>query len=100
MAGLADAITHQRYRLVHASLLLPIGSWRSVDSSHSGFFVEAFVDEIAAAINRDPVDFRRVLLAAQSRHLETPNLAVAKSGYGTARQTERRTQGRALGAAL
>ena len=82
LAGLADAIAHQRYRLVQTSLSLPIGSWRSVDSSHSGFFVEAFVDEIAAAINRDPVDFWRVLLAGQPRHLETLNLVVARSGYG------------------
>ena len=100
MGGLAYAIAHQRYRLVQASLPLPIGPWRSVDASYNGFFVEAFVDEIAAAINRDPVDLRRAWLAGQPRHLETLNMAVAKSGYGPARQTELRAQGRALGIAL
>ncbi len=98
--GLAYAIPHQRYRQVEVSLPLPIGSWRSVNSSYDGFFVESFVDELAAALMRDPVDLRREWLAGKARHLETLELAVARSSYGPQRMAELSTQGRAFGFAI
>ncbi|MEO8103949.1 MAG: molybdopterin cofactor-binding domain-containing protein [Betaproteobacteria bacterium] len=98
--GLAYAIAHQAYRHVQVNSLLPIGSWRSVDASYNGFFVESFVDEIAAATRRDPVAMRREWLAGKRRHLETLELAIAQSGYSLERQAELRSQGRALGVAL
>ena len=97
--GLAYAIPHQRYRRVPVNAVVPIGSWRSVEASYDGFFVESFIDEVAAMTGRDPVALRRELLAGQTRHLETLNLAVEKSGYGPERLRELRAQGRALGVA-
>ena len=41
---------------------VPIGHWRAVSSSFNGFFMESFVDEMAVAAGRDPVDFRLELL--------------------------------------
>jgi len=100
VGGLAYAIAHQRYRLVHVDAPLPIGSWRSVGSSYDGFFVESFIDELAATTGRDPVALRRELLAGQPRLLDTLELAIAKSDYGPQRQAELRAMGRALGVSL
>jgi isoquinoline 1-oxidoreductase beta subunit len=62
---------------------IPVSYWRSVGYSQNTFFMEAFVDEMAAATKKDPVEFRRKLLAAQPRMLAVLNLAAEKAGWGT-----------------
>ena len=37
---------------------LPLGFWRSVGHSISGFYKESFVDELAHLAGKDPIDFR------------------------------------------
>ena len=44
--------------------------------------VESFIDELANAGRRDPVELRRALLANQPRHLAVLNAAVEKAGWG------------------
>jgi isoquinoline 1-oxidoreductase beta subunit len=53
-----------------------------VGHTHTGFAVEAFIDELAAAARQDPVAFRRGLLADQPRHLGVLTLAAEKAGWG------------------
>lgn len=48
---------------------VPVGFWRSVGNSQNAFFMESFVDELAAAAGMDPVALRRRLLAGKPRHL-------------------------------
>jgi isoquinoline 1-oxidoreductase beta subunit len=60
---------------------VPVQWWRSVGSTHTAFSTETFVDELAAAANKDPVEFRRALLKDQPRHLGALNLAVEKAGW-------------------
>lgn len=62
---------------------IPVLWWRSVGHSHSAFVVETMIDELAAAAGKDPVAFRRGLLAKHPRELRTLNLAAEKSGWGT-----------------
>ena len=41
-----------------ADLAVPLGFWRSVGSSINGFMMESFIDEMAHAAGRDPLEFR------------------------------------------
>jgi isoquinoline 1-oxidoreductase beta subunit len=61
---------------------VPCTFWRSVGYSHNTFMTESFIDELADAAGKDPVEFRRTLLAKNPRMLSVLNLAVEKSGYG------------------
>ena len=45
------------------------GWWRGVGATHNVFMVESFIDELAAAANKDPVAYRRALIG------ELPNSA-------------------------
>ncbi len=64
-------------------LQVPIQWWRSVGSTHTAFSVETFIDEAAHAAGRDPVEYRRTMLAKHPRHLGVLNLAAQKAGWGT-----------------
>jgi isoquinoline 1-oxidoreductase beta subunit len=61
---------------------VPVGFWRSVGHSHSAFFDESFVDELALALKKDPFEFRRELLAAKPRHRKVLETAAAQAGWG------------------
>ena len=61
---------------------IPVGYWRSVGCSQNTFFTECFIDEMAAAGGKDPVELRRRLLAKAPRALGVLNLAAEKAGWG------------------
>ncbi|RLQ88755.1 xanthine dehydrogenase family protein molybdopterin-binding subunit [Notoacmeibacter ruber] len=42
---------------------LPVGFWRSVGNSNNAFIMECFLDEVAHAAGRDPLELRLELLA-------------------------------------
>jgi isoquinoline 1-oxidoreductase beta subunit len=69
------AIPNYRIRGYLADLAIPAGSWRSVGNSFNGFFLESFMDELAHAAGRDPLEFRLELARAEwepaARVLET-----------------------------
>ena len=61
---------------------VPVQWWRSVGHSHTGFSVEAFLDEVAHAGGKDPYQLRRTLLANQPRMLAVLDLAAQKANWG------------------
>ncbi len=61
---------------------VPVGYWRSVGPSQNVFVLESFIDELAAAAGRDPVELRRELLAHEPRMLRVLNLVAERSGWG------------------
>ncbi len=63
---------------------VPVQWWRSVGSTHTAFATECFLDDVARAAGKDPVELRRSLLAKHPRHLAALNLAAEKSGWGKA----------------
>ena len=74
---------------------VPVLWWRSVGSTHTAYSTETFLDELAQASGRDPLELRRALLARHPRHLATLNLAAEKAGWG-----ETLPAGRARGIAV
>lgn len=65
---------------------VPVGPWRSVAHAYNAFAVECFIDELAAAANRDALDYRLALLEKAPRHRAVLELASNKSGWGHPRQ--------------
>ena len=61
---------------------IPVLWWRSVGSTHTAYSTEAFLDELARATGRDPVDARRELLGGRARHRAVLDVAAQKAGWG------------------
>jgi CO/xanthine dehydrogenase Mo-binding subunit len=73
--------------------------WRGVGPTHNLFVVESFMDELAHAGGKDPLEFRRALLRKNPRTRAVLELAAAKIGWGSARP-HRRGLGLAIGEAF
>jgi isoquinoline 1-oxidoreductase beta subunit len=58
--------------------------WRSVGHTHTAFATECFLDELAHAAGRDPLELRRALLAQHPRHRAVLDLAAQEAGWGSA----------------
>lgn len=77
------------------ALGVPVQWWRSVGHTHTAFSTETFIDALAHAAGRDPVEFRIALLKGQPRYLGVLMLAAEKAGWGI-----KLPAGRARGVAL
>jgi len=61
---------------------IPVTYWRSVGYSQNTFFIESFLDELAALGGKDPVEVRLRMLANQPRLRDALALAADKAGWG------------------
>jgi isoquinoline 1-oxidoreductase beta subunit len=98
VAGIADIlydIPNVQVEYREPGIKIPTNYWRSVGHSQNTFFTEGFIDELALAAGKDPVEFRRILLANQPRLLGALNLAAEKAGWGKSLPA-----GRAMGVAV
>jgi isoquinoline 1-oxidoreductase beta subunit len=75
------AIAHMAVELHSPTQGVPVLWWRSVGSTHTAFSTETFVDELAVAAGKDPVEYRRAMLAKHPRHLAVLELAADKAGW-------------------
>jgi isoquinoline 1-oxidoreductase beta subunit len=61
---------------------VPVGPWRGVNTNQNGIYMECFIDEVARAAGKDPLDFRRALMSQHPKHLAVLNAAAEKGDWG------------------
>jgi isoquinoline 1-oxidoreductase beta subunit len=61
---------------------VPVGPWRGVNTNQNGVYMECFMDEVAKAAGKDPLEFRRALMAKHPKHLAVLNAAAEKGDWG------------------
>ena len=83
--GIADLpyeVPNLRVEYVRLDLPIPVGFWRSVGSTHNAFTVECFMDELARAAGKDPLDFRLEHMAQTSALRRVLETVAEKAGWG------------------
>jgi isoquinoline 1-oxidoreductase beta subunit len=58
------------------------GFWRGVNVNQNAIYVECFMDELAHAVNQDPLEFRRKLMKDHPKNLAVLNAVAEKVGWG------------------
>jgi isoquinoline 1-oxidoreductase beta subunit len=61
---------------------VPVGPWRGVNTNQNGVYMECFMDEVAKAANKDPLEFRRALMKDFPKHLAVLDAAAEKGDWG------------------
>ena len=77
------AFPFYRLEAVVPDVAVPVGFWRSVGHSHTAFFDESFVDELAGQLKKEPLAFRRELLAGKPRFLAVLETAAREAGWSS-----------------
>lgn len=62
---------------------VPVGFWRGVNVNQNAIYMECFVDEMAVATGKDPLEFRRAMMGKNPKHLAILNAVAEKAGWGT-----------------
>ncbi len=96
--GAADipyAFPHKLVEHIPTPTPIPVGYWRSVGHSYTGFFTEGFMDEMAIAAKQDPIDFRLAHLKEHEDFKAVLNTLKEVSGWGQPME-----EGRGRGVAL
>jgi isoquinoline 1-oxidoreductase subunit beta len=65
-----------------SSLPIPVAPWRSVQNGPNAFVMECFVDEVAHAAGKDPLEFRLQHLKNNMRPRRVLETVAEKAGWG------------------
>jgi isoquinoline 1-oxidoreductase subunit beta len=65
-----------------SQLPIPVAPWRSVQNGPNAFVTECFIDELAHAAGKDPLEFRLPLLKDSKRAQQVLQVAAEKAGWG------------------
>jgi isoquinoline 1-oxidoreductase beta subunit len=86
LGGIIDspyAVPNFRIEFAMRNSHVPVGFMRAVFHSQNPFMRECFVDELARAAGKDPVEFRRPLLAGSPRDLAVLDAVAKASDWGS-----------------
>ncbi len=61
---------------------VPVGFWRGVNLNQNTIFIECFIDEMAHAAGKDPLEFRRAMMAKNPKNLAILNAVAEKAEWG------------------
>lgn len=81
IANMNYRLSNSRVRYVPFEGPVPVGFWRSVGSSHNAFTMECFIDELAYASGKDPLEFRLELLKDEPRARNLLEMLAEESGW-------------------
>jgi isoquinoline 1-oxidoreductase subunit beta len=76
------AFPNMKVDLTPTTVGVPVLWWRAVGSTHTAYAVEAFIDELAEAAGKDPVQFRLAMMKDSPRHAGVLRLAAEKADWG------------------
>ncbi len=83
VAGADVPYALQNFTLDHhpAYVGMPTGNWRSNAHSYNGFFVESFIDELAAKAGIEPLSYRMSMMTGQPRLARCLSGVAAMAGW-------------------
>jgi len=61
---------------------VPVGFWRGVNTNQNALYMECFIDEVAHAAGKDPLEFRRSLMTKNPKHLAVLNAVAERADWG------------------
>ncbi len=76
-------IPNLKINATNVSTPVPIWYWRAVYNSQNPFVIESFIDEMAFAAKKDPIDFRLEMMDEESRLAKVLKLVREKSEWST-----------------
>jgi isoquinoline 1-oxidoreductase beta subunit len=85
------AVPNFRLTYSRQEIGIDVGYMRSVSHAPNCFVIESFMDELAHAARKNPMDFRLDLLRAKPRHTRVLQLAAQRANWG--RSAAARAQG-------
>jgi isoquinoline 1-oxidoreductase beta subunit len=62
---------------------VPPGFWRGVNANQNTIYTECFLDEVAHATGKDPLEFRLALLQDHPKNVAVLTAVAEKAGWGT-----------------
>ncbi len=75
--AIPDILVDHAVRNTH----VPVGFWRGVNTNQNTIYMECFIDELAHAAGRDPLDFRRAIMGKNPKHLAVLNAVAEKARW-------------------
>ena len=87
--ALPYAFASSRSEWIEHTAQIPVGYWRSVGHSLNAFAVESAIDELADLAGKDPMEFRKGLMAGHPRALNVVEAADAASQWRHALPADR-----------
>jgi isoquinoline 1-oxidoreductase beta subunit len=76
-----ERMPHYSFADIPLDSPVPVMWWRSVYSSTNGFAFESFMDELAVAADKDPIEYRKMFLGGKDRYMALIDKLEQVSGW-------------------